>query len=270
MPARATRARRACGTLYFPALDKREAWTEYMKDLTSRQVSDVTMKFFSAVKFFQCQLELCPDTKRLHIQWYAELEDPLTINEIQDLVEGGLKLKGHVEPCKGSQKQNIDYVSKQRSSAVAEFPELQHQIGHPCRQGARSDLNDAAADIVSGKRTLAQLIQEQPGLYVKYAKNWNDLSLQFSRPRQLGAKKVLWFYGPTGTGKTREAYDLCMQDGREPFVLGPANGRWWDGYQHTAGLDSTIPVIMDEFRGDLKMGYMLQLLDRHRMKVEFK
>ena len=270
MPARATRVRRACGTLYFPALDKREAWTEYMKDLTSRQVSDVTMKFFSAVKFFQCQPELCPDTKRLHIQWYAELEDPLTINEIQDLVEGGLKLKGHVEPCKGSQKQNIDYVSKQRSSAVAEFPELQHQIGHPCRQGARSDLNDAAADIVSGKRTLAQLIQEQPGLYVKYAKNWNDLSLQFSRPRQLGAKKVLWFYGPTGTGKTREAYDLCMQDGREPFVLGPANGRWWDGYQHTAGLDSTIPVIMDEFRGDLKMGYMLQLLDRYRMKVEFK
>ena len=167
-----------------------------MKDLNSRQVNDSTMKFFSAVKFFKCQPEICPDTERLHIQWYAELEKPVGLKEIQDLIEGGLKLKGHVEPCKGSQKQNIDYVSKQCSSAVAEYPELQHQIGEPCRQGSRSDLNDAAADIVSGKRTLADLIQDQPGLYVKYAKNWNDLSLQFSRPRELGPKRVLWFYGP--------------------------------------------------------------------------
>ena len=108
------------GTLYFPSLDKRESWAEYMKGLKSRQVNDSTMKFFSAVKFFMCQPEICPDTERLHIQWYAELEKPVGLHEIQDLVEGGLKLKGHVEPCKGSQKQNVDYVSKQRSSAVAE------------------------------------------------------------------------------------------------------------------------------------------------------
>ena len=48
----------------------------------------------------------------------------------------------------------------------AEDPELEHEIGEPCRQAARSDLNEAAADIVSGKRTLADLIQVQPGLYV--------------------------------------------------------------------------------------------------------
>ena len=88
--------------MYFPTLSKREIWSEYMKDLKSRQVNDSTMKFFSAVKFFQCQPEVCPDTERLHIQWYAELEKPVVLNEIQDLVEGGLKLKGHVEPCKGT------------------------------------------------------------------------------------------------------------------------------------------------------------------------
>ena len=180
------------GTLYFPTLEKRESWAEYMKDLKSRQVNDNTMKFFSAVRFFMCQPEICPDTQRLHIQWYVELEKQCQLTEIQDLVEGGLKLKGHVEPCGGSQKQNMDYVSKPSSSAVAEFPELQHRIGEPCRQGSRSDLNEAAADIVSGKRTFSDLIQDQPGLYVKYAKNWNDLSLQFSRPRKLGPKKVLW------------------------------------------------------------------------------
>ena len=121
MPRRAMRARRYMGTMYFPTLEKRESWAEYMN------------------------------------QWYVELEKEFVLSEIQDLVEGGLKLKGHVEPCKGSQKQNMDYVSKPSSSAVAEFPELQHRIGEPCRQGSRSDLNEAAADIVSGKRTLADL-----------------------------------------------------------------------------------------------------------------
>ena len=40
--------RRYCGTMFFPTLEKRESWSEYMKDLNSRQVNDSTMKFFSA------------------------------------------------------------------------------------------------------------------------------------------------------------------------------------------------------------------------------
>ena len=38
------RHRRYCGTMYFPTLSKRERWSEYMKDLNSRQVNDSTMK----------------------------------------------------------------------------------------------------------------------------------------------------------------------------------------------------------------------------------
>ena len=72
------RHRRYCGSMYFPTLEKRKLWSEYMKDLKSRQVNDSTMKFFSAVKFFKCQPEVCPDTERLHIQWYAELEIDIT------------------------------------------------------------------------------------------------------------------------------------------------------------------------------------------------
>ena len=79
---RAPMHRRYCGTMYFPTLAKRESWSEYMKDLKSRQVNDSTMKFFSAVRFFKCQPEICPDTERLHIQWYAELEKQMTLPEI--------------------------------------------------------------------------------------------------------------------------------------------------------------------------------------------
>ena len=52
--------RRYMGTLYFSTLEKRESWSEYMKDLKSRDVNDSTMKFFSAVKIYKCQPEICP------------------------------------------------------------------------------------------------------------------------------------------------------------------------------------------------------------------
>ena len=52
------------GTLYFPTLKKRESWSLYMQNLNSCEVNDSTMKFFSAVRFFKCQPEICPDTER--------------------------------------------------------------------------------------------------------------------------------------------------------------------------------------------------------------
>ena len=36
--------RRYCGTMYFPSLDKRESWSESMKDLKSRCVNDCTSR----------------------------------------------------------------------------------------------------------------------------------------------------------------------------------------------------------------------------------
>lgn len=56
------RHRRYCGTMYFPSLEKRELWSEYMKFFS-------TMKSFSAVKFFICQPEICPTTEKLHVQF---------------------------------------------------------------------------------------------------------------------------------------------------------------------------------------------------------
>ena len=61
--------RRYCGTMYFPSPEKRELWSEYMKDLKSRQVNDSTMKFFGVVKFFKCQPEVCILT--LHVSTFS-------------------------------------------------------------------------------------------------------------------------------------------------------------------------------------------------------
>jgi hypothetical protein len=73
--------------------------------------------------------------------------------------------------------------------------------------------------------------------------------------------EVFWFYGSTGTGKTREAYRRApgayWKDGCT---------KWWDQY------DNQPDVILDEWRPnkELPVHYMLRLLDRYPLLVESK
>jgi len=72
---------------------------------------------------------------------------------------------------------------------------------------------------------------------------------------------VLW--GPTGTGKTRDAYIKYWPD--EPhYVWKPSNGNWFDGY------DGEKKIIIDEFRGSMPWADILGLLDRNEFRAQFK
>lgn len=75
---------------------------------------------------------------------------------------------------------------------------------------------------------------------------------------------VSWYWGPTGTGKSRKAREDC-----EPSLIytqfGPNTPRgsmWWDGY---CGQKR---VIMDDFRPWwCPFSFLLALLDRYDMQV---
>ena len=254
-PKAGSQSRRYCGTIFFPT--DHSAWADAAHCINTDPFT----------RFFICQPEMCPDTHKLHVQFYIEFAQPKTMSACKAIVGQG-KASPHIESCIGTQKQNMDYVRKEESNVREQFPELTLCFGTPSKQGNRSDIHDIGDDLISGKRTLARIVQENPGMYIKYANNLERLQMRLARPRQLSPKRVVWLHGPTGTGKTRSAFTLT--EGQNPYVWGPSNGRWWDGYQLEGTYDSSIPVIMDEFRGDLKMGYMLQLLDAYPLKVEFK
>ena len=68
------------------------------------------------------------------------------------------------------------------------------------------------------------------------------------------------FVGPTGTGKSRRAWD---EAGMDAYPKDPRT-KWWDGYtgqQH---------VVIDEFRGAIDISHMLRWLDRYPVLVEIK
>lgn len=69
------------------------------------------------------------------------------------------------------------------------------------------------------------------------------------------------YYGPTGTGKTRRAYEEIGD--REYFDKNPLT-KWWDGYRGQK------LCLIDEFAGRVDIVNLLRWLDRYPCTVEVK
>jgi hypothetical protein len=73
-------------------------------------------------------------------------------------------------------------------------------------------------------------------------------------------RTVKVFYGPTGTGKSRRAWD---EAGIAAFPK-DSRSKFWCGYQGQQN------VVIDEFRGGIDIAHMLRWLDRYPVIVEVK
>lgn len=73
-------------------------------------------------------------------------------------------------------------------------------------------------------------------------------------------KSVKVYWGATGTGKSRRAWDEATFDA---YPKDPRS-KFWDGYR---GQEC---VVIDEFRGGIDIGHMLRWLDRYPCLVEIK
>lgn len=73
---------------------------------------------------------------------------------------------------------------------------------------------------------------------------------------------VRWYYGPTGSGKTRRA---IADAGTHPYWISTGNLQWFDGYHGQ-------PVaILDDLRSDsCQWNFLLRLLDEYSMNVPIK
>jgi len=72
--------------------------------------------------------------------------------------------------------------------------------------------------------------------------------------------EVYWYYGPTGTGKSRAA----NVEAPHAYWKSPVD-KWWDGY---SGQED---VIVDDYRRDLcTFATLLRLFDRYPLRVEYK
>lgn len=189
-----------------------------------------------------------------HLQCYAEFDHGQRLRctaAKARLVEIGFPNSLHIEIAKGNAAQNIAYCSKDNN-----FKEGGQR---PVGRGKRTDLDDVC-DLIANGSNLHDIALSHPTAVVKFSNGIQRL-MSLRLPKRFFKTQVIWLYGPTGTGKSRYAWDAAPE-----AYMKSSSHKWWDGY---TGQDV---VIVDDYRPSthLPFNFVLNLFDRYPLSVEFK
>lgn len=117
------------------------------------------------------------------------------------------------------------------------------------------------------EKGMAAVAEEYPSQVILHARGLSALQSLWLSSRPKPVPKVSWYWGNTGSGKTRAAYESVNQD--NIYWISPPNGKtsqlWFDGYcgQKVA--------VFDDFRPWwCTFSWLLQLLDRYPIQVPVK
>jgi len=167
--------------------------------------------------------------------------------------------RAHIESMKGKPEHSLAYCSKEDLTPWihGELPE----------QGKRTDLDDVA-EMISAGSTLREVALAHPKVVLKYARGLTVLRSLLASPRDpANPPLVYWFYGTTGTNKTRTAFEwgTATYGDAQVTISSDPTLCWFDGY------DGQECVIIDDFRAKgIRFNFLLRLLDRYPLTVPIK
>lgn len=197
--------------------------------------------------------EICPTTGTPHLQGYTAWENPRSLEKFRLTISERL----HYEPyTQGSAQQNRAYclglVEKKGFKQNPTFEE----VGELPVQGERTDWATARSHLQAGQ-SVVSVIDAQPQLLPAIRSLERYRTLATSKPLHRDVK-VIVFIGPSGTGKTRGAYNIS------PDLYSKPEGHWWDGY---AGEKT---ILLDDYYGDIPYSQFLKVLDRYPLSLPQK
>lgn len=212
----------------------------------------------SKIQYYIYQHEVCPKTKKIHLQGYVEFKGEHSLAKIKKIFNDSTM---HIENRLGSQLQAINYCKK-------EDTRLQYtgfvEWGVKKTQGKRNDIHQVVEDIKDGV-PLIEIIAKHPNAYVRYHKGFDHvynllIKEQSKTLRQINVH-VLW--GPAGTGKSKYVYEHTDINDSYRLRLGDT-AIWFDGYRGEKTL------IIEEFNGQIPFEFFLQLLDMYPLQLPIK
>lgn len=188
--------------------------------------------------------EVAPTTGTRHLQGYIYFKEAKTFTSIKKKLPSA-----HIEVAKGTPEQNRSYCIKDNDY---------EEFGTIPKQGKRTDIE-----------TIREQVNEGLGMeeIVETATSYQSLRtaemlLKYKEKKRNFKPHVKWYYGATGTGKTRTAYE--ENEGKRIYTS-METAKWFDGY------DAHEVLIIDDMRKDyIKFHNLLKLLDRYEYRVEVK
>lgn len=239
----------------------------------------VNEKDLGRIRYLCYGVERCPRTKRVHLQGYVEFHAPTRL--VRATRELGVA--AHLERRRGTAAEAIAYCAKDCApndqegsldTALGSF----YWVGRRATdtQGARVDLAAVRGLVLDDGLGIGGVIDSGANYTgIRYA----EKLLTYRERCRDNLCTVRWYWGGTGTGKTRTAQaesaslatDLEGADSLDPWQLlqlvwwSAGDLRWFDGY------DAHPFVILDDFRPEsCKLHVLLRLLDRYPFRVECK
>lgn len=182
-----------------------------------------------------------------HLQGYVYVAARTTLATLKKRFSS----TAHFEPARGSAADNIAYCTKDNTNVFTK--------GKPPSQGRRNDIEAVVNEIQAGAVTVDELTLQDPMLYHQYGRTLSRVEDLVRRKKfRTEMTQGVWLYGPTGVGKSHRAFTGFNPDTH--YVWKYDNG-WQDGY---VGQEI---VIINEFRGQIPLHELLQLVDKWPFEV---
>lgn len=200
--------------------------------------------------------EIAPTTGTRHMQGYFQCRSPVSSSALLHWIRSRDGRVDFLAIAKGSGKQNVDYCSKE-SDDDRPFFSIGTMRGDG--QGRRTDL-DLVVDCVNEGKSFTEIAELHGTAVIKYGGGIQRLQA-LRTPKRCEPTEIYWYWGPTGSGKSRAAWEEFP----EAYSKDPSN-KWWDGY---TGQDC---VILDDYRPskEIPFNQLLRLGDRYPLTVECK
>lgn len=124
-------------------------------------------------------------------------------------------------------------------------------------ENASSKSSKEAVARVRAGECMRKILDDPPNLSgVRMCQMW----LSYNESRRYFKSEVYWYYGTSGSGKTKTASE---EAGPEAY--------WHDGTKWFDGYDAHEHVLLDDFRGsNMKFNFLLKFLDRYPLRLEVK
>jgi len=185
-----------------------------------------------------------------HVQGYCSRANPTGFGAWKK----GLGTRAHIEAARGTAAENKAYCSKEDTRVEGPW-----EYGSLPSPGQRSDLAGIITAARDASISMADVLEENPEAFLRYHKGILAIR-SVCEPRRSWKTEIYWYFGSTGSGKSRRANDEAPA-----AYWKPGGTKWWDGY------DGHEDVIIDDYRRDLcPFHELLRLFDRYPMQVEVK
>ena len=199
-----------------------------------------------------------------HVHIFIAFDNQVRFNTIKKAFP-----PAHIDKCKGTIKENKDYVFKEGKWKGTEKEDTriegeQYEVGvMPIEvgQGHRTDMDEIERMLEDGM-TPNQIFAKS----ISYRNFEKQIRAQYMQQciKNTPVKRevtVIWHVGESGTGKSYSMVKMMEENEEEIYIMNDYDGGGLDLYEGQKIL------FMDEFRGQLKYSTLLNMLDGYKTQI---